>query len=312
MIFFHPHIILPHFFFYFLFLISVFWFLSKFNSYSIGHTEVLLYPFRCYYCIFILLVLSLSHSPCTSFIMYLDTANELQKWQDEAEHWKSQPSICHTTNNGSTSIWIKTFTNQISQSENSRYQFDIKKFKGEYSKNNLIATLSWDTVVDFLALHWVSRLFTLSMIYSASFAVKLAAIMLKTDQRFPYLARVYPIIQILAIISPLGLTCLSRSNYCLNVLGSFGASAGNNWLKEPIICGIPLFHLIIILEIFFENAFTETTRISTDNNCCESDSIFQKGTTFSQWGRLRWHTRSHVRHGVHTVLNRWRSWFRII
>jgi len=31
--------------------------------------------------------------------MYLDTVKELQKWQDEAERWMSQPTIYHTSDN---------------------------------------------------------------------------------------------------------------------------------------------------------------------------------------------------------------------
>ena len=61
--------------------------------------------------------------------MYLDTVKELQKWQDEAEHWKSQPTICHTSHNGMGEVSIelckaigkvtprsKKVTKQISQS----------------------------------------------------------------------------------------------------------------------------------------------------------------------------------------------------
>ena len=42
-----------------------------------------------------------------TFTIYLDTVKELQKWQDEAEYWKSQPSICHTTDNGDSEISIE-------------------------------------------------------------------------------------------------------------------------------------------------------------------------------------------------------------
>ena len=45
--------------------------------------------------------------PNISFTMYLDTVKELQKWQDEAEHWKSQPTICHTSHNGMGEVSIE-------------------------------------------------------------------------------------------------------------------------------------------------------------------------------------------------------------
>ena len=39
--------------------------------------------------------------------MYLDTVKELQKWQDEAEHWKSQPTVSHTSHNGMGEVSIE-------------------------------------------------------------------------------------------------------------------------------------------------------------------------------------------------------------
>ena len=78
--------------------------------------------------------------------MYLDTVKELQKWQDEAEHWKSQPTVSHTSHNGMGEVCIELchaigkvtprskespikFPNQPSfHPKNSRYQFDLQKF----------------------------------------------------------------------------------------------------------------------------------------------------------------------------------------
>ena len=97
--------------------------------------------------------------PNISFTMYLDTVKELQKWQDEAEHWKSQPTVSHTSHNGMGEVCIELcqaigkvtpgskespikFPNQPSfHPKNSRYQFDLQKFKGEESKDDLIASL---------------------------------------------------------------------------------------------------------------------------------------------------------------------------
>ena len=42
-----------------------------------------------------------------TFTMYLDTVEKLQKWEDEAERWKSQPTICHTADNGVGKVSIE-------------------------------------------------------------------------------------------------------------------------------------------------------------------------------------------------------------
>jgi len=78
--------------------------------------------------------------------MYLDTVKELQKWQDEAEHWKSPPTICHTTNNGMDKVSIELYkaigkvppgskqspikypNHPPFHPKNSQCQFDLSKF----------------------------------------------------------------------------------------------------------------------------------------------------------------------------------------
>jgi len=53
---------------------------------------------------------ALSAKNISNIRKYLSTYQQsrvLQKWQDEAEHWKSQPTICHTANNSMAEVSIE-------------------------------------------------------------------------------------------------------------------------------------------------------------------------------------------------------------
>ena len=128
-------------------LIFIFLFISKFITSHLFHSIVHTGSTE-----FIWMILPSFHLislVIITFTMYLNTVKELQKWQDEAKHWKSQSTICHAANNGMDEVSIELcqaigkvptgskqspikFPNQPPfPPKNSWYQFNLKKFKGE-------------------------------------------------------------------------------------------------------------------------------------------------------------------------------------